>query len=190
MARDKERQPYALARASTGGGGSNTRFHSTSRRPASQLSTGNSSLHMIVGGEKIGGAGRGELNRRHQDFQSWSAAYCRVPAGTRGGIISYLAKSPSPAIPPRTLHNTASDTASRVRPTIGRGSCERGPLPQARPYARVQARPRAGDSREASAPLRGNAIRDVAKHSRRSSQPRRSPRRKRSKRSGARTLLP
>ena len=53
-------------------------------------------------------------DERAQDFQSCATAYCRVPAGTRGEIINDLARSPSPPIPPRTLHDTASDTASRA----------------------------------------------------------------------------
>src|SRR5439155_5057528 len=52
-------------------------------------------------------------DQRAQDFQSWSVAHYRVPAGTRSKIISKLLRSPLHPIPPRTLHNTASDTASR-----------------------------------------------------------------------------
>src|SRR3989442_14731156 len=67
-ARDQGRQPHALARASTGGGGGGTRFHSTPRRPATQLS---SSPKSIPPDDRWWGKDWSEgtrLNRRHQDL--------------------------------------------------------------------------------------------------------------------------
>src|SRR5439155_5949906 len=50
--RDQGRQPYALARASKGGSAGDTQFHSTSRRPASRLTSWQSTIRAVLWSSK------------------------------------------------------------------------------------------------------------------------------------------